>query len=202
MAWTVSVRDDFELERRLKEGEEIDLPEECKHNNEVIYQILQYADRVLLEFKLLSDKEVRTIADTVTYLMRPDIIISGEMAVIGPNPLVEKTTLRIPNETDERNFKVHLRNNPDELSPEWEIPKNESYLTIGSEFFRVYTAAISWMPRMYDRLDPQNRSLKPAFRLADLTAYLLDPKDITDYRYNDEEIEKFHQTLRKEAEEI
>lgn len=198
MAFTVSIRDCEALEKRLKEGKESNLPKECKSNSDIIYEILQHAYRVLPNFKLLADSEVRQIADVVAYMMRTDVLKSGA-APFGCIPLPDT---RIPKIAGEDGIKVHLKNNPTELSPEWELENINEYLTIGAELFRCYAGAIDFIPKLYDKLDPEKHSLAPAFTLADMTAFLLSPSDLVDYEYTPEEIRKFHETLDREMEEV
>jgi len=201
MSFTVSVRDDRPLEERLRKGLDIEIPDECRHNSNVIYQILKYAPKVIPSFNNLEDGEVKKIADVAAFLIRPDLIKNG-YALIGPKPFQQGDKIKIVNESEEPEFSVHLRNNPEDLTPDFEVPAKEPYLSHGAEYFRCYAGAISWIPGLYEKLDPENHSLNPVFKMADLTAHLIDPDDLTDYRYSDEEISNFHKTLRREMEEI
>lgn len=198
MSWPISIRDTKYLENILKEDKEIDLPRECKWNSGVIYNLLQYADRVLPRFKLLSDKQARKVADSVAYLMRPDLIKQAGHSLFGVQPLPEFIFLKIYGEDG---VKVHLRNNPNELSEEWNFHAGE-YMNVGQELFRCYAATISWIPKMYEILDPESHSFQPAFRLSDMTTFLLVPNDLTDYEYSQEEIDNFNRSLIKRASEI
>ncbi|MEA2004557.1 MAG: hypothetical protein U9O53_06425 [archaeon] len=191
------------MEEKLRDGQDIDLPEECRYNSEVICQILQYADRVLSEFSSLSDDEVRKISDSVAYMMRTDIIIQQKIP-FGPKPLPEEI---IPTEYDINDVYVCLRNNQDVLSPEWELPyydrdslqeeENKKTHNVSLEFSRCYSAAISWAG-LYDRLNPVICSSDPAFKLGAVTAFLLSLDDLVDYQYTPEDVEKFNNALDNE----
>ncbi len=203
MSFTVSVYDTEVLEEKLRQGQGINLPEECRYNSEVIYQILQHGYRVLPEFSSLSEDEVRMLADSVAYMMRTDIIIPQEFP-FGPMPLPEKTVLDV---YDINNVYVYLRNDPDILSSKWELldyfrdslQKKElnGYDNVACELFRCYSAAITWIG-LYGKLDPVKRSLNPAFKLAQMTAFLLCPGNLVDYQYTPEDIERFNSTLERE----
>lgn len=203
MSFTVSVYDTEVLEEKLRQGQGINLPEECRYNSEVIYQILQHGYRVLPEFSSLSDDEVRTLADSVAYMMRTDIIIPQRFS-FGIMRLPEKI---VPNVYDINNVYVTLRNDPDILSPEWELlyyfrdSLQEKELnecdTVACEFFRCYSAVTAWMG-LRKKLDPVRRSLDPEFKLAQMTAFLLCPDNLVDYQYTPEDIEKFNNILERE----
>jgi len=198
MSWPISIRDTRYLENILKEGKEINLPQECKYNSEVIYGLLQYADKVLPRFKFLPNKEIRKISDSVAYLIRPDLIKQVGHSLFGIQPLPE---VMFPMIYGEDGIKVHLRNNPNELSEDWDFHAGE-YMNVGQELFRCYATTISWIPRMHEILDPENHSFQPAFKLSDMTTFLLVPNDLTDYKYSQDEIDKFDKSLVKRALEI
>ena len=203
MLFPFSVRDLGVLEEKLRYGQDIDLPEECRYNSEVIYQILQYADKVLPEFGSLSDGEVRKIADSVAYMMRTDIIIQQKLP-FGPKPLPEEI---IPTEYDINNVYVCLRNDPYVLSPEWELPyydggslREEDFKkthNVAIEFLRCYSAVITWAG-LDDKLNPVSCSSNSAFKLAHVTAFLLSLDNLVDYQYTPEDVERFNNALNNE----
>lgn len=204
MVFTVSVRDTRPLEGRLKKGKELDdiLPEECKHNSKVIYEILGYVDRVLPEFKSVSDRERKIIADSVSYLMRTDIIIPARFA-FGPTYLLDETINKVPAEEKAKlKIPISLKNDPEQLNPKWKLPDTDEYINKGAEFFRCYSGVMSWIRTLYDKLDPENHSLTPAFKMADVTAFLVNPDNLIDYSYTPEEIIKFHETLEREMSSV
>ncbi|NOQ37525.1 hypothetical protein GQ472_01425 [archaeon] len=200
MVFSFSVYDLGVLEKKLRLEQDIDLSEECRYNSEVIYQILQYADRVLPEFSSLSDDEVRKMADSVAYMMRTDIIIQQQIP-FGLIPLPEEIK---PSVYDINNVYVHLRNDPDILSPEWELPyydrdplQVEDFKkthNVATEFLRCYSAIITWSG-LSDKLNPVVCSFDPAFKLAQVTAFLLTLGDLANYQYTPEDIERFNNTL-------
>lgn len=200
MSFTVSIRDNRKLEKMLKEGLDIELPKDCIHNSLVIYELLKYAPKVLPEFANLKEDEIKKIAGTVAYLLRPDLITADSgYVIIGPNPYFKKANKRVANEAK---FSYHLRNDPKKLTPDFDPDFKDWEQDAGAEFFRCYCGALESIPGLYDKLDPNRHSLYPAFKLADLTAYLLDPKDLTDYDYSKDELSKFHKTLNDEMAEI
>ena len=203
MTYKVSVRDTRELEKRLRAGLEVNLPEECEHNRDVLLFLLEnYGSKVVPAFSSLSSKEKGIIADAVAYLVRPDLIISPEEHFVLPIPLRDRGVIRIS--TGDK-VSVHLRNDPGVLYPGFKLPKDigEEYREIGKEFFRCYAATISFMPGMSRKLEPvDGNTFGSAFPLTDMTAYLLDPMDITDYRYSEGEVDRFHETLARQKREI
>jgi len=196
MVFTVSIRETEELERRLKAGLKIELPKECLHNSKVIYELLGYVDRVFPGFKKASSQERKTIAGAVAYLMRTDLLILGRVA-IGPIPYSQKRGAAGKGDSE-----ISLRNSPKKLSPKWKMPNTPENSNMGAELYRCYSAAISWIPGLNDRLDPKYHSLTPAFTCADVTAFLLDPKDLDDYHYSPGEVNAFDEKLAREMERV
>lgn len=187
MVFTVSVRDIEKLEYDLNSGKKIKFPEECKRNSKVIYELFNHiSSEKVPELSQLTEKEKRLMSNVVAYAMRPDLI-KGSYSLLGPKPLNSDYPKKLISRK-----KVTLRNNPDDLkNREWKIP-NE-YLTIGSELFRCLSFARVSIPSV------QSKFKHLPFDLADALAYLLNPEDLTDYLYTKEEIDKFHETLMKEA---
>lgn len=56
------------------------------------------------------------------------------------------------------------------------------------------------MLELRDKLD--KHSLAPAFVLADMTAFLLNPLDLDDHKYLPEERTKFHRRLVRDIEDV
>ncbi|QQG40282.1 MAG: hypothetical protein HYS81_02640 [Candidatus Aenigmatarchaeota archaeon] len=199
MVFTVSVRDTRILDESLRARRPVTLPDECTHNSHVVRHLLSFAPRVLPAFGNLDEEDVKRVADSVAYLMRPDLIIHG-MIGMGPRPVVTKT---LPVIHGEDGVHVHLRNDPKVLSPDWKLGKKNEYLwNTGAELFRCYSGTLSEMPYALKELGVGTDYMKPAFGLADLTAFLLDPRDLTDYDYTPEEIGRFTRTLVKEMREV
>ncbi len=200
MVYSVSVRDCNELERKLGAEEALEIPEECKRNSDVIYHVLHYADRLIPSFKELSNEEVRTIADSVAYLMRPDLLKNGNC--YGPSPVFEAMGefIMIGEEENEKP-EIHLKNNPDDIVEGWELPRESPYTAIGAELFRCYGATMAWAPSILEKVS-KDGAFSVAFPLADLSAYLLNTSDLTDYSYTPEEVNGFHTTLAREMREI
>jgi hypothetical protein len=181
MGFTVSIRETMEFGERIGRGEDITIPKECRPNSDIVYEVLVYANRMLPEFDLLTNEEKRLVSDIVAYLMRPDLLKRDVDGSANATPLY---------------------NDPDELGLEWELPDTNENLWKGSEYFRCFSGVMSWVPGIYDKLDPKDRSLAPAFKLADLCAYLIDSKELQNYEYTPEELVKFHQTVDREMEEV
>jgi len=196
MSYTVSVRNVRTLEKALREGKTPELDEECRHNSHVLFEILKHAPRVLPRFAELAEEQVHTIADSVAYLVRTDTIIAGGYA-LGPNFLPDTTQPKIHGEDG---IQVHLRNDPTRLHPGWRVP--QEYTQVAAEFFRCYGAVIVWRPDIRDVLTSDRNSFTPSFPLADVTAFLLNPVDLFDYKYSPEEKAKFRQRLQRDIESV
>ncbi len=196
MGWPVSIRNTQLLEDTLKNNAQIFLNDEAKHNSKIFYELLQYAPKILPEFSLLSDKQIKTIADSVAYLVRTDHLLLQNYFGVIPAFASQKSCPKIYGEDG---LDVHLKNSPETLSPSFEIDKQ--YTELGAELFRCYNAAINWMG-LTDTLDPVHHSLAPAFKLADMTAHLLTPTDLIDYHYTNEEIEQFNLRVLERSREI
>ncbi|MFA5796857.1 MAG: hypothetical protein WC916_02335 [Candidatus Woesearchaeota archaeon] len=193
MSWPVSIRDTRILEDCLKNNKEIVLDDACEHNSDIFYTLLQYADKVMPEMILLTDKQIHIIADSVAYLVRTDSILNG-YNFIGPNfaPCTAN-----PKMYTEDGFQVHLRNNPELLHPNLKL--DDKYTSTAAELFRCYSAALEWSG-IGNILD--DKTLGPAFKLADATAFLLVSTDLIDYTYTKEETERFNKSIIKRASEI
>lgn len=188
MVFTVSVRDTEKLENDLRLGKKVKFPEECEHNSKVIYTLLnQIPSEKIPELSQLTEEEKRLMSNIVAYAMRPDLIKERVYSPIGPQPL----RAEYPKKLISRK-KIIPRNNPDNLkNEEWKIP--DEYIKIGSELFRCFSFARASIPSI------QSKFKHLPFDLTDALAYLLNPEDLTDYIYTKEEIDKFHETLMKEA---
>ncbi|MBI4450390.1 hypothetical protein HY642_00310 [Candidatus Woesearchaeota archaeon] len=197
MAFTVSARSYDELKSKATRGEPF-LPDECRRNSEVFFHLLQYTPRVLPSFSKLSEKDVRMIADIVAYMIRPDIVKTGSVE-IGPCPLPAQPVRGV---CGEDGLEFHVKNSPETLHPGFELgqatPRDEGILNRAAECFRCYNAVFDVMPHLYGVLTPGSRSLKGAFILADVTGYLLDPNDLTDYSYTATQRSRFNRTLDDE----
>ncbi|MDE1761632.1 MAG: hypothetical protein KGH59_02455 [Candidatus Micrarchaeota archaeon] len=194
-SFTISIRDYRPLEDALRSGKIMKLDAQCTHNSNVIREILRYAPRVLPQFGSLSDGEVRQIADSVAYLMRTDIIKAGAFA-FGPMPFQGNPKRSKVSGT------VHIRAEVEALSPDFEIPyENNPRANMAGELFRCYVATQTWMS-LTERLDPKHRSLAPSFKLADLTAHLIETDDLVDYVYTAEEIAQYRKALSGELRDV
>jgi len=215
MSYTVSVRDTVELEKRLKRGEGINLPEECHRNARIIYTLLQYVERVLPTFKDLSREEVKRIAEATAYMIRPDTLVEGDCtqvllsSVVFVPPFLSQK--KYQKSFGEDGIEVHLMNNPDELNEGWWAfwhnnygGENDRYAARAGEFFRCYWAIIQWMPGIADKLGkhPLCSSHDHAIKLADVMAFLLNPNDLDDYSYAHEEKTTYQKRLIKQMKEI
>jgi hypothetical protein len=195
MSFSVSVRNLGVWRESYEQTGKIPTSPEMKHNSAVIMNVLQYAPRVLPRFSLLNNGEVENISDSVAYLMRADMIIRNRT---GFGPSFHDGTRR-PIIYGEDGVKFHLLNNPSDLNPNFEIP--ERYMNGGGEFARCYSGTFDLMTDLRDRLSPEGGLYSIAFSLADLTAYLLDSRDLRDYTYNKTEIDSFNSKLVKELSE-
>jgi hypothetical protein len=193
MSHTVSVRDARGLEQSIRAGEKIILPVECIHNSNVIEYVLGFAHTLVPEMSQLTKSDVKQIADTVAYLLRPDTILSNQPGIIFPPYLPEQP---IPQIAGEDGQKYHLRNNPQDLHSDFKIP--DEYTSIGAELFRCYAATLAWTPGLKEKLGSLNNSMTPAFALADATAYLLFPLDLHDYAYTRAERERYQKIIQEE----
>ena len=195
MSFSVSVRDVKPLDVALKTNQPIPLPQECRHNAAVFEQLLlKYGPRVLPSFSNLSSQDTRTIAESVAYLVRPDLIKSG-LILLGPNP-VDPLTKPLYGEDGEL---VHLANDPSSLSPEFRLLSGSPLCPQGAEFFRCYAGTFNSAKRILGTLGfGSGDCYKPSWPRADMAAYLLDPRDLSDYRYGSGEVRKFHDTLDRQ----
>ncbi|HLC78339.1 MAG TPA: hypothetical protein VJH92_04400 [Candidatus Nanoarchaeia archaeon] len=196
MAFSVSIRNFGILREGYEQTGKIPVSEEIKHNSDVIKNVLQYAPRILPRFLLLDENEVGNVSDSVAYLMRTDSIITNRMG-IGPS---FHDGSRRPVIYGEDGVKFHLLNNPSDLRLEFELPKE--YWNRGGEFFRCYSATFDLMTSLKDKLSPEGRLFAISFPLADLTAYLLDTRDLVDYNYNKTEIDSFNSKLARQMNEV
>ncbi len=200
MILPTSIRDVSELEKKVKGT--FEFPEECKHNAEVIRNILGYANRVIPEFVNIPNEEVREISEMVAFVMRTDLIIRiGEYEIIGPKPLFHG---RIPTNSTNQEVLGVLANDPNRLYPGWSLMKDEehnipnfwTFYNRANEFGRCYGFILNkFFPKTREMLGASQYGGIPEYRLADLTAYLLDINDLDDYRYTSKETRRFHERL-------
>lgn len=201
------IRDCKELESRLRNGQELELPEECEHNSRVIYHLLQYADKAVPECLALSDQEIRTMAKSMAYIMRTDIIKSG-ISAIGPVPYLKGLTDSF-GDYNNVGVKINLRNDPNELNEKWELPEPPSELNdsqdweIEKQFNRsVYLGSYVWKIADWMGLWDRLPYIDTALRIGDVLAFLLNPNDLVDYNYSPREIQKFHEVLEEQIKEV
>ena len=196
MSAPVSIRNTKELQDILREGREIPMNDEIAHNSEVIAQILSYAPLVLPEMGLLTSKQFTTLAQSAAYILRTDSIYREDMPAyfMGflPSPPIKRMF-------SEDGLKIHFRNDPSLLTPNFELRDFKNYKElehIGAEFFRTYSGAVFSNPEIEPIL-VQNGHMGPIFNLADVTAFLLTPTDLIDYHYTKEELNGFAQKIDK-----
>jgi hypothetical protein len=152
-------------------------------NADLIQKLLEHAPRVIPSFAAVSPDDVRKLACAVAYLLRPDNILRGE------RPLVDGVV--VPKIYGEDGKVFHPRNDPQILTPQFELQLEQDPHRAGGEFFRCFRGAFGFLPRICPALrDPDDT--QAAFALADLVAYLLDPRDLKDYRYTTREIRRFN----------
>ena len=187
MVFTVSVRDLDRLEKDLRSGKKISLPQECYHNSRVVCTLLEYVPpEKVPEISQLAQDEKKSMSDVVAYAMRPDLIKQRNYSPIGPKPLNPNYPKKLISE------KVTLKNSPDDLKIKgWEIP--DEYMMAGSELFRCLGFARAVIPSL------QSKFKYLPFNLAGSLSYLMSPEDLTDYLYTKREIDRFHRILMKEA---
>ena len=186
MVFTVSVRDLDKLEDDMRSGKKLEIPEECVHNSSVFYKLMDYVpSEKVPEMLSLTQGERKLMSDIVSYAVRPDLIKRGRYS-IGPTPLNPEYPKKLIGGN------VTIKNNPEDLKVKgWKIP--DEYIAVGAELFRCLGFARIVIPTVH----PKFKNLP--FDLADSLAYLLEPDNLTDYLYTKEEINKFHETLMKEA---
>ena len=197
MVFSVSVRDVDFLENKLKNNEPFEISEECKHNSMILFSILEYVSRSLPEFGNLEQKDKKRIADAVSYLLRPEYI-RMDKPVYGPLPASEK---KFPDLYGENGLSVTFRNNPDNVTQEWKISKDENTL-IGAELFRCYNAVLTWDSNIKNKISKERGTMEIAFYMADVTLYLVSPWELKEYTYTKEEISVFNEKLRSERAKI
>ncbi|MBI4148320.1 hypothetical protein HY490_03450 [Candidatus Woesearchaeota archaeon] len=176
----------------------LQMPEECRKNSAVLRELLQFAPRVLPEFSTLTEDEVASLADAVAYAMRTDLVLRGTSCWQG---MFQPGGPTIQPRYGEDGLRAHLRNSPDVLNSGWRMPRDvpDEVVYRGAELFRCYAYAIQFMPGLKEKL---GGSYQAAFPLADLTAYLLNPRDLVDYTYTREELDRFRESLARDLSEI
>lgn len=196
MTFRVQVRESKELEQLLSEGKDFThlLNDEVQHNSNVIRHLLQYADRVIPKFKDLSEQEVKNIADAIAFSLRTDLV-KREHNYFAAATLAEP----IPKTYGEDGIQVHLKGDPEELNPKFKLTsederKNRIYGA--DEIFRSCCFAMQ-ISKLYEKLD-YGSSMAPCFLLGDMISYLLEPNDIIDYTYEEEEKRKYQEAVRKD----
>jgi hypothetical protein len=200
MAWTVSVRDVKPLEYALRNNTSLSIPEECNHNADVIWGILGYAPKVIPDFKSLDDNVIFRMAQSVAYLMRPDIVISGYLGLVGPNPFNKPQGVPMPGQKRSITF----RNDPSTLYEGFQIKRStmdDRDFARGAELFRCYSATLIFSD-LTSKLRHSPNSMGVAYELADMTVHLLTPTDLDHYFYSPELIATFNNKLEREAEEV
>jgi hypothetical protein len=177
------------------------LPEEVRHNAAVLYHILDYTNRLMPAFSDLPDKDTKTIADMVAYMMRTDLLLRvGPYVIMGPKLLLQG---RIPVDNHDSESLDVLANDPDRLRVGWSLVDERERIkdcwtlhNRSSEFARCYQFVVhNFFRSMRDEWSASGDRCIPEFTLADMTAYLLDVNDLDDYRYTEEERHAFHQRL-------
>lgn len=180
------------------------MPNDCLHNSAVLFELFKYVPIRLPEFTRFSGAEQKYVADVSAYLLRPDLLkgfCCGPMGVIGPQPVKRDriATYSVPIGGNVAPA-VHLRNDPEDLKDKnWRIPDSETEM--GGELFRSLSAAVYFMTYYgeFTSAKPDKYlGLGHMMIAADVVAYLLDPKDLTDYVYSEAEIAAFHKTLEGE----
>jgi len=197
MILPTSIRDTSELEDKVK-----NLPIECKHNAEVLKNILGYVNKINSAFADIPENRVIQLAEMVSYVMRTDLILRANgYTIIGPKILLYGRT---PTDNPNQEVLGVIANDPNRLYPGWGLMKDEehnlqnfwTFYSRASEFARCYQFILNkFFPQEREMLGQSPHGGIPEFKLADLTAYLLDVNDLDDYRYTPEEIQKFHNRL-------
>jgi len=201
MAFRIQIRNYEKWEKEIIKGD-IQIPNECQDNSLIISWILnKYASKVVYDIQKLEEKEIQTIAKSVAYLVRTDILKSEISGL-----LIPPIKIKLPKEDS---TKIDLLNNPKELNENWKPfwkgnygHKEDIYAARAAELFRCYWMTISKIPNLEGRLYLKGESFGCATNLANVTTYLLNPKNINDYEYTPKEIKEFNDILIKQMSEI
>jgi hypothetical protein len=200
MSYRVSVRNLITLVEQINsEGiGSIVFPQECEKNSKIIKNILGYVPKVLPNFSKFDEQDITHISNLSAYTLRPDLVLCPGV-LFGPPYL--RPTIQIGKKTDT----ISLRNNPEDLHPDFRLENTETNRRIGAEFFRSYCGAFE-MLNLTKNIDLRKvsgeGSMSIAFSMADVTAYLLNPNDLTVYTYEKGEIGNFEAVLAKQIESI
>ncbi len=171
MEYIGTVRPIHELEQKLRAGEPLNIPDECKHNSDVIYEILTHAHLAIPTFENVSAEEKRYISDAMAYLLNPRNIIQEQVERDPEAP-------------------IRLRKKPESLYDGIHTDRklrNEENLHISSEFYRCFDFVFNWIPGLREKVDPKGHA---PFKIGFISWYLLDPSEIDLYNYSSEIIEK------------
>lgn len=198
MAFKIQIRNFEKWEKDIIKGH-IEIPKECENNALIFSWILnEYAPKVVPNLKNLYSEEIQTIAKSIAYMVRSDLLKSNIQEIFLP-----PFQIKIPKEKYFVN--IELLNNPEKLYEGWRAfwhgkfgQEENTYAHRAAELFRCYWGTIYKMPNLEGRLYIKNKCFGCASDLADVTAYLVNPENLTDYEYTSKEKNKFNKKLVKQ----
>lgn len=198
MSFAVSVRDIKYWNDTLRVKGKLDLSEECRTNANVIAQIIPYAKPALPRFDA-SSEEIQYISESIAYLLRTDLVKTNTRLYDQMVPPRKKSPVFFGEDS-----KVRLMNNPNVITSDFELRNtglSDHLMNCGAEWFRCYAATFE-ATRLTDKFTRLGGSFAPAFVFADVTAFLLDPTQLIDYHYSEEEMRRFNEELERDFSEI
>ena len=198
MGYRVSVRDTALLDNCLSTNQPINLPRECIHNSELLQKIIPFAKPLLPRIDALDEQTIKKIADGVAYLLRTDFIVAEGIWL---PPFLAEPRRSLHGEDGV----PHFLNKPDTIRSDWKLP--EEYKDRGAaEFYRCYNGVLTELKEVRKVIASTTRdsgsSHCAAFSLANVTAFLLNPDDLVDYRYTTEERKEYEETLDSQMDSV
>lgn len=191
MSFQVMVRDLRYWESCIRDRLPLNLNNQCSSNSKYISKIISLSEKALTKFNLTSE-DISYISDSVSYLLRTDLVKTNTF-LYHQLFLPEK---RLPVFFGEDGLELRLLNDPKTITPGFNLRQTPFYDLVNSaaEWFRCYLATIS-EGKFTEKLTTDHNSFTPSYILADVTAFLVDPTQLIDYTYSNEEIINFNKEL-------
>jgi hypothetical protein len=175
----ISIRDTGEWRRTVTERRPIFLDPKAEYNANLIGQAIKLARPALPHFNL-HDNGIDYLARSVSYLLRPDLLQSADEVYH------VKMMMRDLSGVDLLTSILAEVEDPDLIVPGFELRTKQGFeqlKPVAAEWFRCYAATLEAVDVLRNGLTDDGNPLTPSYILADVTTFMLNPKQLKDAVY-------------------